>query len=322
MRLILNQFREISAPHPPHILKTFIPLLDQYQNLKSRDNFEFLVKDVCEYVNENPVPWSNIKLQTREVTRKCNKPDLFEIFRAVYELKAENDDADIWCCKSTFNAEFAYDLEAHGIKPIYVYLYRDGRDVAASFRKTIVGPKHIYHIAKEWKRDQEMAKDVLKLVGKERFFSVKYEQLITDPEKALFGLCQKIGVKFDPKVETYYNSEESMNTARAGKMWENLTKPIMRGHYGLYKKELAEEDIRLFERLAGEVLVDLGYNNVEISGADCNQEFTSDQLQAFDRINEEMKVSVIGKAQPEELKRRAGQEAVIEKIKRRFDIID
>jgi hypothetical protein len=34
LRVMLNQLPEISAPHPPHILKTFFPLLPLYGNIE------------------------------------------------------------------------------------------------------------------------------------------------------------------------------------------------------------------------------------------------------------------------------------------------
>jgi len=316
LRLILNQFEEISAPHPPHILKTFIPLIDYYGNLSSDINFLQLIKDVCEFIDNNPVSWINVNLQPDEIKRRCKERNLFEIFRVVYEMKAESDGAEIWCCKSTFNAYYIDDLEKHNLKLRYIYLYRDGRDVAASFRKTIVGPKHIYHLANTWRKDQKAAQNVLKVVGPERFFPLKYEDLITDPETVLEQLSSDLGLEYNQNIMSFYNSQESINTAIAGQMWENLSKPIIRDHFGLYKQELSETDIRLFDKIAGEELIHLGYNNVAAPGGDLD--FSRDQIIEFNRLNEEMKMQVISKASPEELNRRSKQESVLEKINQRF----
>ena len=34
LRLMLNQLDEICAPHPPHILSVFLPILSKYGNLE------------------------------------------------------------------------------------------------------------------------------------------------------------------------------------------------------------------------------------------------------------------------------------------------
>ncbi|HYC85548.1 MAG TPA: hypothetical protein VEB86_10015, partial [Chryseosolibacter sp.] len=62
LRVMLNQFPEISAPHPPHILKTFFPILPIYGDLEDDANFKTLVIDICEWVNVNPVPWDHFHL--------------------------------------------------------------------------------------------------------------------------------------------------------------------------------------------------------------------------------------------------------------------
>ncbi len=320
LRLILNQFEQVSAPHPPHILKTFIPLIDYYGNLDDRDNFETLVSDICEYVNYNPVSWSNVVYTTDKVLMRCNRSNIFEIFKVIYEIKAESDHASIWCCKSTFNANYVTDLEKHDIKPIYIYLYRDGRDVAASFRKAIIGPKHIYHIANEWKSDQQAARDVLNIVGEARVVSVKYEQLIKEPELVLSELSEKLGLKYNPKIMSFYNSAESFNTASAGKMWENLTKPIIRDHYGMYKDELSDEDILLFDRIAGDELYNLDYNNISTDRSNGTPFFTRDQISEFNKSNDEMKLKARNSASDEELERRSKQEDVLRNIKERLKI--
>jgi len=318
LRLILNQFEQVSAPHPPHILRTFIPLINYYGNLDDRDNFEPLVADVCEYVNNNIVSWSNVVYTPDIVLKRCTKNNIFEIFKVIYEIKAEFDHASIWCCKSTFNANYITDLEKHDIKPIYIHLYRDGRDVAASFRKAIIGPKHIYHIANEWKNDQQAARKVLNIVGEARVVSVKYEELIKEPELVLSEISKKLGLKYNPKILSFYNSEESFNTASAGKMWENLTKPIIHNHFGMYRKELSDEDILLFDRIAGDELYSLGYNNTWTDRSNGTPLFTQDQILEFNRSNDEMKLKARNNASAEELERRKKQEAVLRNIKELF----
>ncbi len=48
-------------PTPPYILQRITPLLKHYGYLSSNKAFDYLVDDVCQLVESNPVPWSNIK---------------------------------------------------------------------------------------------------------------------------------------------------------------------------------------------------------------------------------------------------------------------
>ncbi|WP_262915101.1 sulfotransferase [Niabella ginsengisoli] len=155
LRVMLDQSIDVASPHPAHVLVTFIPLLKFYGNLDITENYRRLVNDVVDYINVNPVPWSGVILDKEDVFNSSQVYNLIELNRIIYERVATAAGARYWCCKSMANVHFADELEAGNKDLKYIYLYRDGRDVAASFKKAIVGEKHIYPIAKQWTEDQE-----------------------------------------------------------------------------------------------------------------------------------------------------------------------
>ena len=142
LRLMLNQLPEIETPHPPHLLQIFTPLLTGYGSLDVKENFETLVNDVWQYIQVNPVAWYNFNTTPAQIINRYKQPSLTEIFRVVYEIKAEYKHARYWSCKSMANVYFLQEMEA-GMQPFYIHLLRD---VAASFKNAIVGEKHIYLI--------------------------------------------------------------------------------------------------------------------------------------------------------------------------------
>lgn len=288
-RLMLNQLPDVVAPHPPHILKNFIPLLPKYDDLSSSDNFQKLIDDVCKLVELNPVPWEHVELDRMFIKSECKTNSLLEIFRVIYEIKALKYSANIWCCKSMANVHHYEKLEAHGLEPLYIHLYRDGRDVALSFKKAVVGEKHFYHIAKQWKRDQEKSLEVIEKFGSARAIQVSYEDLLLQPEVVMHKVCKFLKVEYKGEILDYYNSEESKIAANSGKMWENLAKPIMSGNHDKYKKEASAEDVHIFETVAGDILQKLGY---ELSDTDSEKTFfTKFEIENFDRENERLKKS-------------------------------
>jgi hypothetical protein len=169
---MLNQLQEISAPHPPHILKTFFPLIESYGDLSEDRNFSLLVNDVCEWVNANPVPWDNVILNSTEIFSMCQQRTLIEVFVRIYEVKTKADMAIYSCCKSMESVQYFNEIEESGLNPVYLHIYRDGRDVALSFMKALVGPKHIYFLAKKWKAEQELSLKIKAQVEASRFFCV------------------------------------------------------------------------------------------------------------------------------------------------------
>ncbi len=316
LRLMLNQFDEISAPHPPHILQRFIPLLPKYGDLTNQQNFLQLVDDVCALVELNPVPWTGLKLDRREILELCKEGRLIEIFRVIYDLKAKQDKSSFWACKSMTNINYTKDIEESGMRPLYIHLYRDGRDVTCSFKKAIVGEKHVYHIANQWRNNQE---DCLKLkskVGNERFIQLSYEDLIHYPEKEMKRISSFLNIKYKRKVFDFYKSEESHNTAIAGKMWANVAKPILKDNCNKYNTELSEMEIGIFEKQAGEMLEKLAYK-LEKSGVINGRAFTKIELNSFDTENRLLKEKALRYTDPEGIRLKRDQKLLISEIQSR-----
>lgn len=316
LRLMLNQLDGVIAPHPPHILKTFNQLLSGYGDLSIEENFRQLISDVCRLIKTNPVVWEHINLDQNHIFQLCNDRTLQEIFRVVYELMAEANGATHWCCKSMANVKFADELEAGNIKPYYIHLVRDGRDVAASFKKVAVGEKHVYHLAKYWKNLQEASASLVKKVGPSRAITIKYEDLIHDPEASLDRICKLVGLSYSPNVMNYFDSEESKHTASSGFMWENLSKPIIKNNTKKYKSALSPYEIDLFEKIAGDLLMAFEYQLEENVTID---EISAADISLFESENARLKLEILKQDHVKvDLFKRKEQEALIDSIKFRF----
>ncbi len=311
LRVMLNQEPEISAPHPPHILKTFYPILHHYGDLEIKSNFYQLTVDVCDWVKKNPVPWEHVNLDPEKICKECRRNTLVDLFSTIYEQKAVVDKASIWCCKSMENVYYAAAIEEHGLRPFYIYLYRDGRDVALSFKKAIVGPKHIYHLADKWRKEQALAIQLINTLPKERYAMVCYEELIANPEKELRSICEKIEIPFRPEILDYFHSHESQITASSGDMWRNLTQPIIKTNSNKFKKELTEEEIWIFESVAGKTLEYFGYS---LESKVDYQSFTTAEIDTFSIKNQEIINQVQLQANDDERNRRRPQEELLSEI--------
>lgn len=313
LRVILDQSPEIASPHPPHILVTFIPLLRFYEDVSQ--SYETLVSDVVDYVNANPVVWEGIHLNKEDLVGQSKKRDLFELNRLIYEAAALQKKATYWCCKSMANVHFADELEVAIPNLKYIYLYRDGRDVATSFKKAVVGEKHIYHIAKQWQHDQEACIRLSGQIPKDRFITLNYESLLEDPEESIKRVCNFLKINYREDMLGFYNSAESRNTAEAGAMWANLKKPIIKDNVGKFKSYLTETDIEIFETVAGSTLQKLGYALTTPGNA--TDLLTATYTHIFDLENARLKKKALADADQKDLDNRKAQLEIINKIKGR-----
>jgi Sulfotransferase family len=317
LRLMLNQLPDIAAPHPPHILQRMMPLEKGYGDLSKKPAFDLLVDDVCKLVELNPVPWEGVTLDRKNVAAHCRNHSVVAAFGAVYDIMAEQNKAKNWCCKSLQNINYLSDLEAYyGDAARYIYLYRDGRDVAVSFRKAVVGEKHPYHIGKEWSATQRIALTQRKHIDAKRFFNLSYETLTGSPEKAMRGLCEFLGVTYTPEMLNFHESSEAKSAAKSSELWSNVVKPVMADNSNKFLKEMSEEDVRIFELVAGDVLDALGYKRFQSKVGE-TKTFTADEIKKFDEENQRLKQEVLSKVDPEDMKRRDQQAGLIKQIKDR-----
>lgn len=314
LRVMLEQHPAIAAPHPPHLLHIFMPLLPLYEQLNEQ-NYKLLLSDMVDYVDANPVPWEGVVFDKDEMFAQSRQRHIFEVFRLIYEAVAKSKHAQYWCCKSMQNLFYSQAMEQYGLNLKYIFLYRDGRDVALSFKKAIVGDKHVYHLARQWKQEQDICLDLYKQYGAEKVFLLNYERLVAEPESCVQSLCAFLNIDYRNEMMQFYQSSSSKNAAAAGDMWKNLEKPVMQDNTNKYLKELTEEEIEIYELIAGDTLQALGYTlssklqHPELVGAEA--------IARYDAENKERKKQFMETAPKNDIEKRQAQLDILHTIKTR-----
>ncbi|MEW5789673.1 MAG: sulfotransferase [Pseudomonadota bacterium] len=260
LRVMLNQSPHLAAPHPPHLLHAFTDLLPHYGELADEARWRALVQDVVAYANLNPVPLlaDGHPLEAEAVAARCRERSLIWLHDAVYtEIMARNGKS-AWVCKSNDNIHYLEAIEAaFADSARYIYLCRDGRDVALSFRKAPIGPKHPYLCATDWTRTQQRMLDWERRTGP-RTLRVHYEDLTGRPEATCRQLCGFLGVPFHPAMLDAHRSDEASRTAGQSVLWANLTRPVQAGNSEKWRHD-SLHNVQQFERAAGPALAALGY---------------------------------------------------------------
>jgi hypothetical protein len=320
LRLMLNQLDEIASPHPPHILKRMFPLLEYYGSLSIPYNFYQLTNDVCRLVELNPVHWENVTFNRDEVISRCREHSLIALHGSVYDICTESWDAQTWCCKSLNNIEYVNEIERYFNEPRYIYLYRDGRDVALSFKKAVVGEKHIYNIASTWAKTQNIALKLKERFDSTRFFSISYEDLVTNTESSAKRLCGFLGIPYKSHMLEFYQSAEATRAAESSALWGSLTKPVLKNNTQKYLHEASQEDIAIFESVAGHILDKLGYDRV-CTTREYERIFSDSEIAAFNKENEKLKKTFAININKHDINRRDKQEKLLIEIKSRQNLI-
>lgn len=316
LRLMMNQLKDVASPHPPHIQERMLPLMDSYGDLESNDNFKILVDDVCRLIELNPVEWSGVSFDRDVVMSKSKERSLMSVHGVVYDLYAEAHGAKTWCCKSMTNINYFDAIEEYFDHPKYIYLYRDGRDVALSFQKAVVGEKHIYNIAKDWSDTQAKALKLRELIDKKYFHCVSYEQLTQHPEETARALCAFLNTDYVPAMLDFHKTSEAKNAAESSELWSNVTSPIIRDNSKKYKKEMSSYDISIFESVAGNILDQLGYERDFVASGE-ELEYSSQDIDEFNKLNISKKLASFLKVDEKDKERRERQLGLLTEIKTR-----
>ena len=315
-RLMLNQLAEIAAPHPPHILIRLMPLVAGYGDLEDPERFALLVDDACRLVETNPVEWEGVNLDRKQIAARCDRHDLYAVMAAIYDTLRDTWGKSSWCCKSLGNVKYVSELADRFPDAKFIYLYRDGRDVALSFTKAIEGEKHYSNIAKVWDADQQLALRLRDRLGADRVLSISYEDLTGDENGTMRKVCDFLGATFTDDTMNFHQTDEARKAAGASNLWENVTKPVMKDNSRKFLTQTSKEDLEIFESVAGRSLDELGYERVAVEKGK-ERQFTPAEIAEFNTENERLKKLAWEKLDPEDRKRRAEQRAVLDDIAER-----
>lgn len=259
MRVIMDSHKEFSAPHSPHLIKTFVPMLPRYGDLRSIKNLKQLADDMRTVVKIQLRDWPFVPT-TEQITRASTEPSFPGLIRSIYFLAAENEGKHRSFIKDNGAIPLAPELVTLFPQAKFIYLVRDARDVALSWKKSPGHPGGVKEAAQMWRHEQSDSLYFLSLVYQtEKALVVRYENLVANPRQEIERICRHVETAFDENMLKFYEGKEAQTSADAAVGWKNLVQPILSDNTAKYKKELSRREQRQIESIAGVPLTQLGY---------------------------------------------------------------
>jgi hypothetical protein len=130
-----------------------------------------------------------------------------------------------------------------------VHIIRDGRDVARSLLSTSWGPDTMEGAAEEWRSSVVAGRSAGASLP--RYVEVFYERLLSNPEAEIRSLYERLELEMTPEV-----MERVLIEADGAYNVDPLFPKIGSGKW---RTALSPSDLRTFDRVAGELLEELGY---------------------------------------------------------------
>lgn len=225
-------------PVETHFITKYYRKLDCYSPLDNKDNFKHIIRDI---LKERAVMQWKLQIDLDKFYNELAKISYQDIVNKICMLRAEHKGYKSWGDKTPHyfrNLDILYKLFPDSR---YIYIVRDGRDVALSLLEKPWGPNNILTCARLWK-EYNAPNDIIKeLKNMGHLYFVRYEDLLDNAERIM------------PEVYKFLDEEYN-----EGKM-QGLIGRIRKGNYGKWKTKMDTRQIKLFENIAANTLKRFGY---------------------------------------------------------------
>ncbi len=192
--------------------------------------------------------------------------NLIELVYRSYALK-QNKDSLIYGDKNNYYINHISELLDIFPSSKLVFIIRDGRDVAVSYKKineSVINslykpmlPTNIQDMAKEWIKNAESLKYYVNSDTECHSIFIKYEDLIENPKNTITKVLNFLGLKYEEQILEFYNHNDEPDDFL---QWKGkTTEKIDSSNTKKYKLELTKEEIDEYNSIASNTLEFFGY---------------------------------------------------------------
>jgi hypothetical protein len=218
--------------------------------------------------------------QMRATFAEIQPFDLTEAVRAFYRTYADAQGKPRWGDKSPGYGWTMRPIDNLLPEARFIHLIRDGRDVTLSLMAKKEDPPPAARQARHWRKRVNQTRRQGSQVR--HYMELRYEELLEDPETQLREICEFVELDFDPVMLSYHEtakdrmseiqrdmepgqeltqdrSRGSVSAERRVAIHKLTSEPPRKDRIGKWRREMDPEFLAEFERVAGGLLTDLGY---------------------------------------------------------------
>ncbi len=219
LRTALNEHPKISIP----IIETdFLPFWivhwTGYGDISLWDNFQTF------YTNNLSLPYfqymkeDNQLISAEEWFSLCNSFDLPSVFEALmrHDAKVPEKSEIIWGDKTPSYINHIPTINRLYPQARVIHIVRDVRDYCLSINEA--WGKNILRAAQRWNDSIQLIQSDASLLGK-RYYEVRYEDLLANPENKLHEICDFLGLPYQKEMMLFSRSSENIGRAKHLLSW-------------------------------------------------------------------------------------------------------
>jgi len=266
LRLMLTSHRNIAVP-PEGGFVVLLGWKYGYRDMLLDQDVKDFVEELFEI--ETTQDWEldkNALLRRLAKLVPCPYPTLVEgVYKEYISQKFLGKKR--WGDKTTWYLDYLHQIDQYFPEAKYVHIIRDGRAVAASFKRVPHLDNEMEKVAFEWVWGIRNIIRFGKRVGPERYLKVKYEQLVEKPEEELQRICRFVEEPYDDQMLDFWrkNRQQKLEPERH-LVWKALTlEKVTTTQLARWQEDLTKDEIAIFWSIAGNVMTRLGYKNCEFA---------------------------------------------------------
>lgn len=257
IRAMLDAHSQIYAPMPIHLGLRFWHNIHHYGDLSKNENWNLLLKHTIIYLN-NTLGQLSMQISEEELQTEIEKRDFKNIYLYLFTKGMKQAGKSRVFIKDNHSYQQLYYFLYYFPNAKFIWQVRDPRDYVLSCKK-LVHYGNILKAIEIWQTEQQAALEAFHILPKDKFFLLRYEDLVTDPKRVLTKLCVFLSLPFEEQMLNFYDKTEAKEAAKRSVYWQNLDKPLMENNFGKFDKGLNYFELILVESLLGNLMLRLSY---------------------------------------------------------------
>ena len=209
--------------------------------------------------------WRGLITDVPAFRESLAEPRLAYILDALYRLQCQAQPAARWGDKTPLYVRYLPRLLKIFPQAQFIHVIRDGRDASLSARAKW-GAVHpymdIYYLLRNWQRNVHTGMMAAQKLTSSQYFSLHYEDLVTEPETEIKRLCDFLGETFEPAMLAHDGLARKTGGGIDAQV-EVQASIHTRGRQR-WRREMTPFESRLADYLLGDTLLKLGYSRADV----------------------------------------------------------
>lgn len=256
LRLILSRHSRLAIPPETKFYLDLVKELPLNQPLS-----EDQVLRACDLITARE-QWSDFKLSAAEFRSEATalkSPRLRDVMDLIYRDYRRSKGKARWGDKTPGYIRIASELAEVYPDAKFIYLVRDGRDVAKSFNDLRWGGSWWHQRIAPWVDIAEIFARHTKGPLGDRFLRVRYEDLVTRSELCVRDICRFLGEDFEPRMLDWAADEADPLEIRVPEIHKKIFREPRPADVNRWRRELSRRQLWIVESIAKRQLQAGGY---------------------------------------------------------------